>query len=319
MRTHGFRLAPFLLACLALLILLAPREAAARRGRNPPELRAHEWGVWLFDRGVITIDDLVRESPPFVHRAGGAGPVVPDRDRAVPEPPPQPALKPVIFFHASHAVDVDVRVGFRRGAPWLYYPGGTPARVGHEAGLRFTGRVHPSEPGTVSQPVVATGHFWNHLRAASDTVFRASNGESDAFIFYDGPSEVERPVTATRSGASVALHARIARTTTYVIDRRHYLEAQPSPDATVTLASIASTGRPTDALEPVLTEALRTNGLTLPEATSLVRTWHHELFETERLHVVTILPRAAYDAALPITISPRPTEFVRVGVIIERL
>jgi hypothetical protein len=305
-----------LFSVLAFLIAV-PFDADARYMRPRTELRVHEWGVWLFDGGRVTIDDLARESPAFVHRASQQpGPVVPVQP-VRPEPVrPQPTRKPVIFFHTPQQLRVQVSVGFNAGTPWLYYPGGAPANVSSYAGLTFTGSVVPN--GTATAPNVARGHFWNHLREASDSIFLSDSGESERFIFYDGPSEVAREVTARRNGDSVAVHADIAQTA-YLVTQGRYQVLRPTTDTTANLASIARDGAPTRAMERALLDELVLRRLTAQEARALVDTWRHELFEEQRPHLVYLISRVAYEGALPIVITPNPSELVRVGVIIERL
>ena len=49
-----------------------------------------------------------------------------------------------------------------------------------------------------------------------------------------------------------------------------------------------------------------------------MNTWAPELNENER-HLIYLLERAEYDRMLPITITPEPTELVRVGMVISDL
>jgi hypothetical protein len=234
----------------------------------------------------------------------------------VPPDEPRPALKPVIYFHAPREVPVTIRVGFHNGTPWLFYPGGTPGRVNDDAGLVFSGRVVPG--GRANAPRVERGHFWNHLRAASDSVFLASNGESEGFVFYDGPSEVARAITATRSGDAVTLSSPFLQTA-YLVAAGKVVEVRPHPSVSISFASVARTGKSARTFERTMTSALVERGLTRAEATALVRTWRHELFEEQRPHLVSFVTREAYDRALPISFAPYPVDLVRVGVIIERL
>src|SRR5262249_16928948 len=58
--------------------------------------------------------------------------------------------------------------------------------------------------------------------------------------------------------------------------------------------------------------ALVQEGLYPKEARAMVNNWTQSYFHTEGLRVLYVLPRAISDATLPIRISPRPQELVRV-------
>ncbi len=315
------RLGVYALLCV---IALLPFGASARR-MAPPSVagfRAHEWGVWLVDGGNVTIDDLMRESPLFVHRAGASHTPATPTPNPQPNPPvivrPPPTVrKPVLFLSANAPLDVTVRVGFRNGAPWLFYPGGTETEVGPHHGLTFTGRVVPN--GRTPLAPIPRGHFFKHLRDASRSTFLASNGESERFIFYDGPSEVVR-VTARRDATHVRIQApEGAVETVFVVANGRYQTVVASPQASLSLADLARTGKRTRGLERELSAVLAARGLTRAEVRSLVRTWQDELVNADALHVISLVSPAAYEAALPMTIVPQPSEVVRVGVVIERL
>ena len=66
-----------------------------------------------------------------------------------------------------------------------------------------------------------------------------------------------------------------------------------------------------------LEEKLTAEGLTAPEAKSLLSTWERDFFEAPGLRLITILPRWFYDAMLPIQIAPAPSEVARVGLVLK--
>lgn len=89
------------------------------------------------------------------------------------------------------------------------------------------------------------------------------------------------------------------------------------PDASpgrVPLESLALEARD---IPQVLEAELVAEGLTAPEARSLVGTWQRELFEEPGVRVVSFVPRWLYDRALPLRIFPRPARLVRVGLVIR--
>ena len=70
-----------------------------------------------------------------------------------------------------------------------------------------------------------------------------------------------------------------------------------------------------EAIAQQMKVALFNEGLTEPEATALLRTFERDFFATPGVRVISILPRCVYDWALPLKISPKPGEIVRVGLI----
>jgi hypothetical protein len=67
-------------------------------------------------------------------------------------------------------------------------------------------------------------------------------------------------------------------------------------------------------LRQQMSDALVAEGLYRAEADAMVETWRDAWFEDQGVRILYILPRAWTDATLPITLSPRPRELVRVMV-----
>jgi hypothetical protein len=55
-------------------------------------------------------------------------------------------------------------------------------------------------------------------------------------------------------------------------------------------------------------------GLYEREARAMVKTWDHAWFREDGTRILYILPRTRTDALLPLTVSPQPSEVVRVIV-----
>ena len=70
-----------------------------------------------------------------------------------------------------------------------------------------------------------------------------------------------------------------------------------------------------DAIAQRMKKALRAEGLTEPEANALLQTIERGFLTTPGVRVISILPRCIYDWALPLNISPKPEEVVRVGLL----
>jgi hypothetical protein len=67
-------------------------------------------------------------------------------------------------------------------------------------------------------------------------------------------------------------------------------------------------------LKQTVAEALVRAGLYPKEARAMVDTWEKSYFRNEGMRILSVLPRPAVDAAIPIRIKPEPKELVRVMV-----
>lgn len=293
---------------LLVFLALTSTSLAQDTAEPPLQFEAHEWGVWMVENGRITIDDLAAESPRFVHRT----PAAPDR------PIPQitnsnvTVRKPVLFMRANRPIDdlrVDVR--FVGGRPWLYYPQGE-ARGNR---LQFRGRLVQDPAAATREIRDARGprgrraprrHWWRFLQAVGADTFISNTGDSERFIFYDGPVRFRAPITMRNDN----LRSRRGERRVWVVANGEYVESVATP------RELRETLRgPVNALRGRLEDELRRAGLTEAETASLLNTWTPELNNQER-HVIYLLTRTEYDRMLPITITPEPTELVRVGMVI---
>jgi hypothetical protein len=281
------------------------------------DYRVHEWGVWQLDANgrVRSLEDVARESPAFVHRQSG----VPRPTESLPEFDPGGQYevydKPVVFFHTTEPLDITFTVRMPGGRPWLYYPDAALGRVQRDQALRFEGRLlgNTPLPAGLAYPEPPSGHWWQWLRAAGASPFISNSGrELERFIFYDGQGPFARGFTRRRR-ALVPIAGRV-EPLAWRIDGRDAKRLAIS-GTTVTETALRGRGQ-------VLTElraALLARGLYAPEADALLNTWRPELFTAGGERVIWLLPRAAYDAMLPVEITPTPRELVRVGVVIEQL
>ena len=285
-------------------------------------LSVHEWGVWIVRDGRVNLDDLAREAPAFVHRAAGVA--ASDGSGTMPDPeapviPTRPVVvrKPVLFFHASAPTDITVRVGFFGGQPWLHFPAASNTVHAAQQGLEWRGHVGPDA--TVAAFAVPATHWWAILRGAGGDLFRAAGtNEAEPFLFYDGPAQFERPFRIERDeqGRTAAVPLS-SESRIWLVQYGTYSELTTGESAR---SNSTRDARPSvDALRDVIRGELMTRGLTSQESAALLQTWNAELFEEPSPHAVYFLPRAEYDRALPMAITPIPDEFVRVGLILEAL
>ena len=289
-----------LLGLLGLIVLQPAQDLFAQDPQEQPlRLVAHEWGVWMVENGRVTIDDLAAESPQFVFRT----PAAPERPIPTIVRPNVTVRKPVLYMRASRPIDdLRVEVQFRGGRPWLYYP---DAEVAGNR-LRFRGRLAPNGTARDARVPPRQRHWWAFLQAVPADTFESAAGGSERFIFYDGPVRFRPPVMLRGD----TVRARRGERRVWVVANGEYVESVATPRE----LREALRG-PMDALSDRLEDVLRREGLTLEETASLLQTWEPELTDGDR-HVIYLLTRAEYDQMLPITITPRPTELVRVGMVI---
>jgi hypothetical protein len=329
-------------ALLSSLVLLALGSLAAAQDRAPRDrspaaddmpaapLRVHEWGVWQLDPSgrLSSRATVAAEAPAFVHRTPAALSALEDLTPAPYIPGGSETFdKPVIFLYATTALDVNVTVRVPRGRPWLYFPDATLGRMGGAPSLRWTGRALPvgtSENGATLPSVLApTGgaadlvrglprtDWWNLLRAVGASPFVPTGAATyEKFLYYDG----EAPFPAgfrVRRGVVTPIAGRV-EPIAWQLDGPHWTRLDVR-GATVTATDIGNMV----ALNVELGGALARAGLSQPEINALFFTWGRSLFGGPR-RILWLLPRASYDAMLPIEVHPAPLELVRVGLVIQR-
>lgn len=302
-----------LVACVLALHSGGPGAAQQGARRDMPQLRVHEWGVWIVERQRISLDALAAEAPPFVVRAReSAPPTPPPSMQAIPVPPEhRPTVrKPVIFFYAGAPMDVRVEVAFRGGEPWLLYPQASEARGNR---LMWRGRVGAA--GT--PPPVDPDHWWQDLRDVGAQGFATDRGGFERFLFYDGVARFEAPFRF--SPVTGVPEPRVTPTPRaegplFIVSSRGLVEHDRRDGAWVEVHRGAAAE-----VRARLRPALLGRGLSAAEADALLDVWSDELVGAGRgAHAVYFISRAAYDRMLPIRITPRPDELVRVGLVIER-
>ncbi|MBW2464533.1 MAG: hypothetical protein JRH11_22995, partial [Deltaproteobacteria bacterium] len=290
---------------------------------------AHEWGVFVLENGRPTyLDELVRELPPFVQRLGGPQAVV------RPPPPPPPghgpgigpapivhppgtvARKPVLFLYAAQPTRVHIEVGFTGGEPWMAYPGaqrGTNIGTAGTAGLVWDLTVAPRRAPAFHG--VHRGHWWKDLRAAGGNAVVTDAGQSEGFVFFDGPVAFERSFNLDHQDGGAAVTPASTERILFLLEGDRYVEADLDPD-TWRSRQVAMGGMAE--LRARLDQELQHRGLTLGEAHSLLETWRDELFRAPDRRAIYFVPRDAYDRMLPLTLTPAPAELIRVGLVIDR-
>lgn len=287
------------------------------------DVTVHEWGVWRIREGHVDhLQDLAGELPAFVHRTGGLAAVMP------PPPPPHNgghwvggggggmvARKPVIFLRATRPTQVTVTVGFRGGAPWLFYPDAAQGTdVGGTPTLTWTGSVQPI--GRTAMQAAPQGHFWNTLRTAGGQLFLGAHGSAEKFLFYDGPVDFQPAFRIARQAGGAVITPVAGEHVVWLVSAGQFNRIEIPGDAST--AHVTTQGTVAQLRAELLAEALARH-LTAAEAASLLDTWNDDLFVEAAARAVYFEPRAQYDAMLPLQVTPTPVDIVRVGMVIQLL
>jgi hypothetical protein len=148
--------------------------------------------------------------------------------------------------------------------------------------------------------------------------------EQEQFLYYDGvfPQGNWMKILVDKEDVSLTSQVTHPLFDITIVDRRtanprvariEKLEAKQRIDK-VTFAKVDETKFTAEASATLLKQ-LTQAGLFEAEAQSLVDLWKKEMFETPGLNLYYRLPQEEYNKRLPLTITPKPAETVRVGLV----
>jgi hypothetical protein len=194
--------------------------------------------------------------------------------------------------------------------------------------------LQPSE-GTIPHVCwVGSEETWRFARATDSALVRTTIGNrelSEKFLFYRGLGTFNLPLEVRAAGADEQLHLILNNQGPEPLQglfavwvqngtvRLAALDDLPGGATRDVDAATAFTGRlaledGVAHLKQVVAEALVKAGLYPKEAQAMVDTWEKSYFRNDGLRILSVLPRSAVDAAIPIDIKPAPQELVRVMV-----
>jgi len=320
---------------MRLIILLALAGARLMAA----EFSVHEWGTFTSVVGSdgVQLTGLEAEEhalPPFVESFSGIAPANKGFDR----PLRGVTVKmetPVIYFYAKEPLSVHVSVLFHGGSISQWYPsrvsgenvpepafGSVIAPVldfskGHEGSAAWDVAVlSPSSTEKINALHVYETPQWPRARVAEANLVRGPKGEVENFIFYRGVARFGLPLEITSGkGGTLHLKNRGAQPLPFLwIYRKE--TATTAPLSWVGSLGAGETKTPERLVqqEVKFAEALTAAGLTAEEAKALMATWRESYFDAPGLRVFWIVPRAFTDSILPLSISPQPSQIVRVMV-----
>ena len=248
---------------------------------------------------------------------------------------------PVIYFYADREMKASVKVDFPRGwiTEWYPFAAMSPSPVAKTTPgqtIRWDVRLLAGE--TVKFPGKPDDENHYFEARATDAVplqtevvlrendrnFEQRGGsvvQREKFLFYRGVGTFPPPVSLKATGGGrVRIHNAAGNKVdglvlVHVEGSQVGFELLGSIDAgTDTTATIpAAAGKKAD-LATAMKKILTATGLYEKEAPAMVNTWDSAWFGESGTRLLYLVPRAKTDELLPLTISPKPTDLVRVLV-----
>lgn len=257
---------------------------------------------------------------------------------------------PVIYFYSDTAQTVDVRVLMPQGEITEWYPQATRVGPCFVDGVNQTAemaksliewkgvKILPRETAEVSAAgLIRTredpkaDHYYA-ARATNANLLRvtsphATGVEYERDLFYRGLGFFPGPLTATVGAYETELTLATMIPSTlqdlFVVSvhqglmrYQHVERVTPSASINVALDAVpfADLNDVRATLMEDVVEALKAQGLYAQEAQAMVDTWKDQWFAEEGTRVLYLLPRTWTDSVLPLEITPKPADSVRVMV-----
>lgn len=319
----------------------------------PPGLVAHEWGTFTSfsgsDGAPVSFTPNNEDLPYFVYhprdtltkggRLARGGLVSMET--------------PVVYFYADKETRVSVNVDFPSGWITEWYPFASAPPVNNaksdKAGgqsIKWDVKITPGEqvkfPRTPPTRDGETNPYY-HARETdaaplqAEVVIRGNRDDDgrldeyslrggaviqrEKFLFYRGVGTFAPPVVVKALGGSKVRVANnsggAAKGAVLLTARGGNIGFRPLGELAAgsnTEAALPELNAKVDELAAFLVKELTAAGLYEKEAKAMVATWSDAWFHEEGSRVLYLVPRAKTDELLPITISPKPTELVRVLV-----
>ncbi len=162
-----------------------------------------------------------------------------------------------------------------------------------------------------------SSHYYaaRNTSAAAVEVSNSGKAEHEKYLFYRGVASFQPPLSVRLVGSEAILQNRTPDRPGAVIlfeNRGGRIGYRAAADSDSTLERPELNGD-IGSLQREFLGALIAAGLFPDEAQAMLETWRDTWFE-EGARVIYILPRAAVDAILPLTIDPSPAKIERVFV-----
>jgi hypothetical protein len=303
--------------------LSGPQDLPCFVDRQRPDSPQGLTSIQVKGRDIFGLLKILPGFQPGPNSAVAAAPA--PRPTAPTLPPPVMVAKvrmetPVLYFYSPDRVTVDVKVSFNQGVMSEWYPHAEVPSVNLSRPLATTVgtigwpavNVLPNANVTYPQDAVKS-HYYAARQVDASPLEVGTQHEK--FLFYRGLADFQPPLAATigRDGDVTAV-ASVGTTRAVLFENRHgrvaYRLARGVGSRLTLSHPVAGT---IDQLRVDLEAMLTAEGLYAREANAMVETWRDSWFE-EGARIFYIIPRAAIDARLPLTISPAPASVARVFV-----
>jgi hypothetical protein len=233
---------------------------------------------------------------------------------------------PVIYFYAGQSASVDVAVKFNSGLFTEWYPAAQVAQSGLFEQLLVKSKTVSElrwknvriEPSAIEAFPVETPASHYYAARRTDAAPIRVGEEQEKFLFYRGVGGFPVPIAATVAEEESVIVRNLGRDPLpgVVLFTRHGSQASfriyGTLDRQITLNTSPAESN-LAVLKDYLHRTLVAAGLYAPEAQAMLDTWGDTWFE-EGTRVFYVMPRAAVDAILPLTITPSPTRVARAFV-----
>jgi hypothetical protein len=302
----------------ALLVSASVALTVAASAQAPsPKYVVHEWGTFTSIAGAngsaVEWLPLAQESdlPCFVER-GAIGFVKGSLAGTV------RMETPVLYFYSPRPAEASVHVSFPLGLITEWYPHAAvpPPSTNVQGSIDWP--IVAIQPG--ARDVFPTGSGPSHYYAARETDADPVRvgAKPERFLFYRGVGQFQPPVTAIAredGGVDLRSAAGAALGDVVLFENRGGAVTFTTQHVNTAAATLSRPSFDDASGAPVaeLKQILMSNGLYAREAQAMVDTWKDSWFE-EGARLLYIVPRAADDAILPLTISPVPSSLTRVFV-----
>ncbi len=332
----------------------APAPAPVQTPAAPTQLVAHEWGTFTSFSGSdgvpVAFTPNNTDLPAFVYFQGNPN----SKAGRFNHGGLVSMETPVVYFYTDRETKVSLKVDFPKGWITEWYPFAHAAPVMAKddkpgQSIRWDVKLTPNEPAKFPRDRAErkgdVNHYY-HARATdavplqTEVAPRTPNARGDdddyyddrglrggsvlqreKFLFYRGVGTFPPPVTVRALGGDKVrvVNSAGGKATGLVLVtvRGGKLGFRPVGElesGATSEAQIPPVGDQRAALGEFLVKALTAAGLYEKEATAMVKTWDSAWFGEEGTRLLYLVPRGKTDELLPLTMTPKPTELVRVLV-----
>jgi hypothetical protein len=303
-------------------LLIAAMLSLVVRSTPTDKLVLHEWGTFTSVAGAdgkpIEWNSLAGPSdlPSFVYtiEKSSLGLRVPEQNTKHTLQGTVRMETPVIYFYADKETEVSLKVDFPNGIITEWYPFAKEFE-GHSLNwgrFKVQPKTSPELPteGAPSHYYPARDVDASPIQICGEDQTGKPKIEHEKFLFYRGVGDFQLPLNATVRNNSIELKG--FKGDVLLFERNGNQIGIRLANGSTLLERPVLTSKIEDAHEAIL-KLLLTTGLYEKEAKAMLATWKDTWFE-DGLRALYIIPTATTNQLLPLTVSPTPTETVRVLV-----